>query len=274
MKRRLSHAKPVEYRIRPVSKASISDKIVEQIIALIERGDLKPGQRLPPERELCLRFGIGRSSLREALRCLAIVGVLNVRVGEGTSIAEDGGKFLVKILQWRLITEQHDLENLMEVRIALEGVAAASVARNGSEEEIDELQAMTEKMSACLNDRKRFSKLDLEFHLALSKASGSPLLLDMISTIREQVAVGLARVLTPANALPRVLEEHRRIVQKIRKHDSKGAREAIRTHLENSIERYRQSLTSEAPANPVKKRIPKDLSLTNGSTNNFSRSVR
>ena len=104
--------KRIESKIRPVVKTSISDEIVEQIITLISRGDLKPGQRLPSERELCKNFGAGRSSLREALRCLCIVGVLNARVGEGTSVAVDGAKFLGKIVEWRVMTEQHDIENL------------------------------------------------------------------------------------------------------------------------------------------------------------------
>ncbi len=111
-------------------------------MGLIATGDLKPGQRLPSERELCVRFGTGRSSLREALRCLSIVGVLNARVGEGTSIAVNGDKFLGKILEWRLITEQHDIENLMQVRIGLEGLAAASAARTGSEENIRALETL------------------------------------------------------------------------------------------------------------------------------------
>src|SRR5579875_1979874 len=89
--------------IKPISKTNISDSIVEQIIGLIERGDLQPGQRLPPERELCVRFGTGRSSLREALRCLSIVGILHAWVGEGTSVAADSGRFLGKVLHWRLI---------------------------------------------------------------------------------------------------------------------------------------------------------------------------
>ena len=77
--------------IKRVTKLSISEEIARQIMDLISDGSLQPGQRLLSERELCLLFGASRSSLREALRCLSIVGVLNARVGEGTSVAEDGG---------------------------------------------------------------------------------------------------------------------------------------------------------------------------------------
>src|SRR6201747_2496124 len=140
MKRELSRIRGIAPKIRPVLKVSISDEIVSQIMSLIAKGDLKPGQRLPSERELCKNFGAGRSSLREALRCLCIVGVLNARVGEGTSVAPDGGKFLGKIIEWRVVTEQHDIEDLMEVRIALEGVTAANAALRGSEKDLLKLQ--------------------------------------------------------------------------------------------------------------------------------------
>jgi GntR family transcriptional repressor for pyruvate dehydrogenase complex len=99
MKRKLPTKSNVTPKLRRVAKVSISDEIVEQLMELIAQGDLKPGQRLPSERELCVRFGTCRSSLREALRCLSIVGVLNARVGEGTSVATDGGKFLGTILE-------------------------------------------------------------------------------------------------------------------------------------------------------------------------------
>src|ERR1700733_15532691 len=158
------HTKSVQSKIRRVTKVSISEEIAQQIMDLIASGDLKPGQRLPSERELCKNFGAGRSSLREALRCLSIVGVLNARVGEGTSVATDGGKFLGKIVEWRLITEKHDIENLLEVRIALEGVAAANMALNGTDADIAKLGALLARMKSSVSDKKQFAAYDLEFH--------------------------------------------------------------------------------------------------------------
>src|SRR5665213_3120320 len=150
MKRlRQSRAKAVESKIRRVTKISISEEIAKQIMDLISNGDLKPGQHLPSERELCGLFGASRSSLREALRCLSIVGVLNARVREGTSVAVDGGKFLRRIMEWRLITEKHDIVNLLEVRIALEGLSAANAAINSTPEDIDALRKLITKMKAC-----------------------------------------------------------------------------------------------------------------------------
>lgn len=248
MKRELSQIKRVEPKLRPVSKSSISDEIVNQIMGLIAKGDLKPGQRLPSERELCVRFGTGRSSLREALRCLSIVGVLNARVGEGTSVALNGDKFLGKIFEWRLITEQHDIQNLAEVRVGLEGLAAANAARSGSEEDLRALEILLEKMRASQEDHKRFSALDVEFHIAIAEASGNRLLIDMISMIRGQLARGLSRVLMLPSALPLSYKEHLKIMQKVHRRDPEGAREAMSEHLRAGLERYRQFVKMEANA--------------------------
>src|ERR1700730_8794179 len=160
-KTQITREKPFKAKIRPIKKTSISDDIVDQIMSLIASGDLKPGQQLPSERELCKHFGAGRSSLREALRCLCIVGVLTARVGEGTSVALDGGKFLGKIVEWRVITEQHDIEDLMQVRIALECVRAASTARRAREEDLAKFADLLSKMETALSDPKRFTALDL-----------------------------------------------------------------------------------------------------------------
>src|SRR5271168_4636766 len=178
-------------KIKPINKVSISEEIAQQIMDLIASGDLKPGQRLPAERELCKQFGTGRSSLREALRCLSIMGVLDARVGEGTSIAIDGGKFLGKVVEWRLITEKHDIQNLLEVRVALEGVAAEKAALLASAEDIAALDSLIEKMQSAAKDAKRFALLDLKFHITIAQASENTLLFDLISMIRGQLVRGL-----------------------------------------------------------------------------------
>src|SRR5581483_7486713 len=102
-----------------VTKTSLSDNITDHLVQMIPKGTLRPGDRLPPERELCKQFGVGRSSLREAIRCLAIVGLLDVRVGDGTFVAPDGAKFLGTVFEWRVITEQQDISSLLELRLAI-----------------------------------------------------------------------------------------------------------------------------------------------------------
>src|ERR1700733_4197620 len=232
------HTKSVQSKIRRVTKVSISEEIAQQIMDLIASGDLKPGQRLPSERELCKNFGAGRSSLREALRCLSIVGVLNARVGEGTSVAEDGGKFLRKIMEWRLISEKHDIENLLEVRIALEGISAANSALHATAQDLEKAHKLLARMKTSLKDTKDFAILDLEFHITIADASGNALLSDLISVIRSQLARALSRVLQLPNALPLSFKEHVTILEAIERHDPEEARKAMHDHLDAVLSRY------------------------------------
>jgi GntR family transcriptional repressor for pyruvate dehydrogenase complex len=232
-------------KIQRVTKRTISDDIVQQLIGLIANGDLKPGSRLPPERELCQQFGAGRSSVREALRCLSIVGVINARAAEGTSVAPDGEKFLRTLMQWRLVTELHDIENLMMVRIALESVAVAQVASKGLASDLETLQGLLGRMEVAIADEDRFAKLDLEFHVTLAKASENTLLYDLVSMIRGQLMNTLSRVLPLPNAIPLSLEEHIRIVQAIKRRNSRASSAAMRLHLENALARYRAAVGVE-----------------------------
>ena len=244
-KPQISRIPAIKSKIRPIAKTSISDEIVDQILALIASGDLKPGQRLPSERELCKNFNAGRSSLREALRCLSIVGVLTARGGEGTSVAINGGKFLGKIVEWRIITEQHDIEDLMQVRIALEGVTAASAALRGSDEELAKLRVLIAKMEAHVNDEKRFAALDLEFHITMATISKNFLIYDLVTMIRGQLEKTLQKVLLLPNAMPLTLKEHIAIYNAIKRHNPDAASAAMQNHLKCALKRYLDSLAAE-----------------------------
>lgn len=244
-RRENGRAKGVQTKIKPVNKTSISEEIAQQIMDLISNGDLKPGQRLPSERELCKYFGAGRSSLREALRCLSIMGVLDARVGEGTSIALDGGKFLGKVVEWRLITEKHDIENLLEVRMALESVAAHKAAELGRMEDIEALEKLIERMKGALGDSKKFATLDLQFHMAIAMASDNSLLSDLISMIRGQLVRGLSTVLALPDAMALSITEHEAVVHAIKAGDQDQARDAMRSHLFAALMRYRARHATE-----------------------------
>jgi GntR family transcriptional repressor for pyruvate dehydrogenase complex len=241
--------KPFTVNIRKVEKTSISDDIVDQIMSLIARGDLKPGQQLPSERELCKQFGAGRSSLREALRCLCIVGVLTARVGEGTSVTLDGGKFLGKIVEWRIITEQHDIEDLMEVRIALEKITAARAARLGDKDQLAKLEQLLAKMETAVKDTKSFAALDLEFHINLARASDNFLIFDLVSMIRGQLEKALSKVLVAPEAKPQTLKEHIAIIRAIRNRDPEAAGETMHRHLSAALNRYHNAIASGSKSN-------------------------
>lgn len=228
-------------KFKPIDKTSLSEEISRQIMRLVSSGDLKPGQRLPSERELCTRFGVGRSSLREALRCLTIVGVLETRVGEGTFLALNGDKFIGTVLGWRVATEQKNIENLMNVRLALESETAANAAIHRTQETIDSLEAILGQMKASLNERLPFTAADAAFHLAIAKASENELVFDLLTLIRSQLEQGLLRVGAWPGGPETACTEHRRILDAIRDRDPESAKAAMHAHIGGALKRYQQA---------------------------------
>ena len=122
--------------IQPIRKKAISDEIVDQLIDLISRNKLAPGERLPAERDLCRQFGVGRTTLREALRSLATLGIIEGRVGEGTFISEDSSRHLEKSLQWGLLLDEKGVEDLIETRLMLECQTAEAAAERAGPDDI------------------------------------------------------------------------------------------------------------------------------------------
>ena len=100
--------------LKPISRLSLSDEIVEQIIDLISRGILRPGERMPSEKQLCQQFGVGRTSVREALRSLSVMGILEPHAGEGTYVSGDNSRYLEKTMQWSLLLDRKVVDDLIE----------------------------------------------------------------------------------------------------------------------------------------------------------------
>lgn len=242
-----SRGKSVESKIRPIQKISIAEEIAKQIMDLISSGALRPGQRLPSERELCEHFDASRSSIREALRGLSIVGVLNARVGNGTSVAANGGKFMRRVMEWRMVTEKHDIDNLLEVRLALEVMSAARAAKNATEEDLNELRELVAKMNACGTNEAQFARLDAEFHVVIAKASGNALILDLVSMIRSQLIRALTKALRSPNAILHSNKEHAALLNSIESHDADASKSAMLAHLEGF---QRHSMNTESRPDP------------------------
>ena len=144
-------------------------------------------------------------------------------------------------MRWSFITEKYDIMNLMELRIALEGLAASSSAERATEQDIESLQELISSMQASVKDPKRFGVLDLEFHLGVARASKNQVVFDLVSLIRGQLARALSAVLVLPYARPRSLEEHTAILTAIKRRNPEAARKAMQAHLEAAIRRYAQT---------------------------------
>jgi GntR family transcriptional regulator, transcriptional repressor for pyruvate dehydrogenase complex len=225
--------------MRPVVRTSLSDEIIAQILDLIKRSVLAPGDRLPPERELCKRFGVGRSSLREALRSLSAMGILDGRVGEGTFV-NDNHQFLEKALQWGLLLDRKKVQDLIETRLMLESENAFWAAQRAQDEDLRAIEEALVEMKRALGTSVDFLAADLRFHLAVAAATQNTILASLLEATRGYLQEWIERSLaepTRAQARARLsLEQHGRIVGALRAGDGQAAREAMREHLLSSGE--------------------------------------
>ena len=228
----------LQSKFKPIDKTSLSEEIAGQIMSLVSSGDLMPGQKLPSERELCLRFGVGRSSLREALRCLTIVGVLETRVGEGTFLAMNRDKFIGKVLEWRVATERKNVENLMSVRLALETETAANAALHTNDTEVRKLEALLARMRASIGNPEQVAAADIAFHLGIAEASANELIFDLLNLIRSQLEQGLMKVSSFPGASENAYNEHVLILNAIRARDAETAKALMRDHIGKALKRY------------------------------------
>jgi GntR family transcriptional regulator, transcriptional repressor for pyruvate dehydrogenase complex len=142
-------------------------------------------------------------------------------------------------------TQQHNIEDLMQVRIALEGVSSAAAATKGNDKDFKALQDLIAKMENAIDEPKRFAILDFEFHLALARASKNKLLFDLISLIRGQLERGVARVLQSPDAIPLSVMEHRDIINAIVARKPQKAHDAMDTHLNAAVLRYQRSMGND-----------------------------
>jgi GntR family transcriptional regulator, transcriptional repressor for pyruvate dehydrogenase complex len=132
----------MEINFEPVERVTISEEIIKKILGLINTGRLKPGSKLPSERELMEQFRVSRTSVREALQSLTMVGVLETFPGDGTYVTRQLSDLIVDHLEWPALLDRRDVIELMEVREPLEVAAAGLAAQHVTPAQIEELRAI------------------------------------------------------------------------------------------------------------------------------------
>jgi GntR family transcriptional repressor for pyruvate dehydrogenase complex len=226
--------------MKPVVRTSLSDEIVQQIIDLISREVLRPGDRLPSERELCKRFGVGRTSLREALRSLAVMGILDGRVGEGTFVSPSNSKYLAKGLQWGLLLDHKKVQDLIETRLMLESQTSYLAAQRASKASLQEIEQAIQQMAKHLDQPEKYLEADLQFHLAIARATENSILFNLLSMTRGYLQEWIKESLAESRISRRELRaklsvrEHKRILEALRKGHAEGARQAMTDHILSS----------------------------------------
>jgi GntR family transcriptional regulator, transcriptional repressor for pyruvate dehydrogenase complex len=207
-------------------------QVVNHIITLIENGTLKPGGKIPPERELALKLKISRASLRTGIGYLAAMGVMKVRHGVGTFVA-DGPPEIGKS-SLGLLGALHGFKSwqMFEARLLLESGLAALAAERGKEEHLTVLAEEVAEMYATVDDPEEYLIHDVRFHRTIALASGNPILAALMETITTALYDERRKTVELSRNLKDSADTHREIYRAIRAKNSVEARKVMERHLE------------------------------------------
>lgn len=168
----------------PIARNTLSEEIIKQIIAQIHSGKLKPGSKLPSERELMELFQVSRSSIREALHSLTMIGLLETYPSAGTFVNKQMTDVIASRLEWALLLNNHELMELMEVREPLEIQAAALAAERATPEDIETFRDAVRAYQASLSTGENLMSSEENVHRTIAQMSGNPTLLRLIVTFQ------------------------------------------------------------------------------------------
>ncbi|UZD90476.1 FCD domain-containing protein [Cognatishimia activa] len=240
-----------------VTPEKLSTSVVKQIELLILRGVLRPGERLPAERELSDKLGVSRPSLREAIAELQERGLLEAKAGAGVFVADVLGNAFAPALVNLFAAHEDAVFDYVSFRKDMEGLAAERAATYASDTDLQVIDSVFKKMEAAHPKRNPSDEahLDAEFHLAIIEASHNVIMLHMMRSmydlLREGVFYNRTMLFKHRTTRSELLDQHRRINDALQERDAKAARKAVEDHLsfvEQSLADHSKSLRNEVVA--------------------------
>jgi GntR family transcriptional repressor for pyruvate dehydrogenase complex len=247
--------------VTPIRRTTLAASAFEQLISHVVNGDWKAGDCIPPERDLCQQLGIARSSLREALKAMELVGMLDSRVGDGTFVCPRS-EFLSRPLLWAITgADSKEFDEIMEARIIIEENLAGLAAERGTEQEIAAIGETIQMLQSSIARAEPILEADMAFHLAIARASHNNVLAKSVQLLRNLMRQWLFyKVLVP-NVAPLILKRHVAIHRAIAQRKPRAARREMRLHLEEASERVIEVIRSRRSSNSVGRSVPQPVAF-------------
>jgi len=232
-----------------IERKRVTDQIIDQLIAMIADGKFKIGDKLPSETALMELFGVGRSSLREAVGALSLIGLLTVRPGHGTHVSAAAGESLSKPLRWGMfVSWQEKLHEFIEARISLEQILVGMAAERATEADIEEIRRGLDLLRVTKLTRRKAIQADLVFHMAIANASHNSVLARFLEELRQPVRNWMEQKASLFGGYDSVFEQHEAVLKAIQARDPVRAQKAIREHLEAVGERLTAAMIERRSA--------------------------
>ncbi len=228
---------PLELSAREPLTSEVTRRLLDHILS----GTVKAGERMPSERKLAEALGVGRAIVRQALKSLTLLGLLEVRQGNGTYLRRTDSPFLPVAIEWGLLLGARNATDLVEARHHLEVVLAGLAAERRDEVTLDEMRRTAAAMSET-TDPDEFIAADLAFHTAMAEAAGNQMLLQIMTSIRTLLQVWIGRVVRKSPEPGATASEHHAILLAIEMHDAPAARKAMEGHMAHATTRLQRTL--------------------------------
>jgi GntR family transcriptional repressor for pyruvate dehydrogenase complex len=250
----------VESSLRPVDRTrdTVAAEITRNLLSYLLSGKIVPGERIPSERNLSEALGVGRSVVREALKSLTVLGLIDVRQGDGTFLKRTDSELLPQTIEWGLVLGAKKITDLVEARYHLEVLLAGLAAERRDDESLAEMRRQVGIMERA-GSPEDFVAADMAFHYAVAAASGNQSLLQIMKSIRALMQVWIGRVMQSPDSSRPTWEEHAAVLEAIASQDPSAARHAMDRHmegatrrLEHTIEAHGASLTAEPVVGPTR----------------------
>ncbi len=228
--------------LKPITKTRLSEAAIEQIKEMIVDRNLEPGAKLPSERELVTSFGISRSSIREALRMLEIMGLVEVKPGKGVYVKGLTGDLFMP-LSSLLSSHRETLNHHFEARLLLEPAAAALAAKRASNNDIKRLKKITKIFKENLKKENLIEliRADIEFHRLIANATNNETIEVLMNTITRYNFEGWKMSLRTKERPANTVIEHGKILEAIASGDEKKAKSAMRFHLKEAVKNLQKA---------------------------------
>ena len=228
-------------QIRP---QKIYEKVTEQIKEMIEKGELRPGDKLLSVRELAEQLNVGRSAVREALSALQAMGLIELKQGEGTFVRQLSSSELLGANYLNLLLEYRQIESLLEVRKLIETSYVELAAERRDYEDLKRLEEALQLMEKDLESKTHGEEADWLFHYAIAKATKNDMLVYIVESISDSMKQNIRTdriILYNKEGMPqKLLYEHRQIYDAILKKDGKLAKEVLYYHLQQVEDQIKQ----------------------------------
>jgi len=225
-------------RLKPVTPKRISDQVFEQIRDLIYSGEINSGEKLMPERDLAIAFGVSRTSVRDAINKLVVMGLLEQKQGQGTFVKTIPHER--NLLATAMEHQEASLADLMEVRMGMECNAAYLAAERADDRDVKMIEQSLEEMTTDMRAGRLGSLADLAFHMAVAYAAKNPLQLFLMKNLYDYLAAGIEANLTQLYEDPKnidhTIEQHKDLFKAIREHQPEKAYRAMQQHIHYVLE--------------------------------------